>query len=434
MRLPALRRLPGAVLALAVLAPLAAGAAFTAADAPAAAAPAVQPDPAPVPMTTAGTGDFRLRWRNDDRREAAALRRAVNGSDDRVRLGTLLDTQQGRRQARHKCTQATRSGSVLHGFNRTSTDWWCLPRSNAASTDWTPQGISSTEDSQQQGTVDGRKAFVFSWHSGGVGQSGLGTRLSFLDPRNGRYMHVLLVEPRPDGNGRMSYTNLTTHAGGVAWYLNYLFVADTRGGLHVFDMHYLLDLANSPAGSTQQTDRVGRYGNTYYARGYSFALPRIGTWANQGDALYDFASVDRSSPDPEILTGEWCNLSRPNASCRVGRVARWRASDLTDFVGTDPFSGTARARSAYHLPTPYTQGAVSWNGCYNTDKGGAGSRPLLITTRPGRTALRTQRGALGLQDLTLYRSTNRLWTVTEHPDTDNRVRRVLYGVPRPSCP
>ena len=79
--------------------------------------------------------------------------------------------------------------------------------------EWYPQGI------------DGRGDVVLvTWYSKLDGAA----RLSIADTGSGRYGHVALV--LPDGKP------VKTHAGGLAWREDWLYVADTNKGLRLFDL------------------------------------------------------------------------------------------------------------------------------------------------------------------------------------------------------
>jgi hypothetical protein len=65
--------------------------------------------------------------------------------------------------------------------------------------------------------------------------------VSFVDyarPVRPRYRHVLLVEPYRDRAGNPSFRAVPVHAGGIAWYGHYLYVADTYAGFRVFDTRH----------------------------------------------------------------------------------------------------------------------------------------------------------------------------------------------------
>ncbi|NBM16030.1 hypothetical protein [Streptomyces sp. GC420] len=378
------------------------------------------PNPTPVPMTRASTSDFSLQWSDDRRTPARNLVRAVNRNGNRVRVGTMLNAAnlQAHTQANMNCRDnATGPAGALRGVS--TSRFYCLTHEDATTTRWTPQGISGTEDAQPgRGTVDQRRAIVFSWHAGPVGGSGTGTRLSFLVPSTNRYIHVLLVRPNDAGT---DYGNVSLHAGGIAWYSHYLFV--TAGdGVHVFDTNNLLRLAGNPKGNTTDENHIGlQPDGKYYGRGYGYLLPEIGRWHNpNATTVYDSISLERApGRDPQFVTGEYRDTA-------IGRVARWRDDDLTRF------SGTIRPFIAWFEPVRYVQGAFS-RGCYyfTTGGGGSGNRHLVVANTRGNRTPVSYLGGRGLQDLYWLRSADQLWTLTEHPGDG---MRVLYGVPRPPCP
>ncbi|MFJ8197844.1 hypothetical protein [Streptomyces sp. NPDC096152] len=414
MRIPRRRRLPGAAFCLAVLGLLAAAA-------PTRATPAAVPDPPPVPMTAADPNAFALRWDHDRITQALQLRTAVNPNGGRVPVGSMLNAanRQAHTQNNADCrAQARANNSALNGARAVA--YYCLRSDDANTNDWTPQGVSGTEDAQPgAGTVDGHRAIVFSWHAGGErpAPTDTGTRLSFLDRTSNRYIHVLLVVPNSAGN---DYSDVTVHAGGIVWYQHYTFVAANEGGVHVFDTNNLLQLANNPKGNTSPGCATGLQNGRYCGRGYHYLLPEIGRWSNTASGTrYDSMSLERPpSGGVAFLTSEFRRDS-------VGRVARWTDSAMTRF------QGTIHPYIAWHQPVRYVQGAFS-RGCYYFDTGGGGgNRDLVWANTTGNRTPRSQLGGRGLQDLYWLRSANQLWTLTEHRGTHSR---FLYGVNRPACP
>lgn len=411
-------RASGAVLLMAVLGMLTAAVP---------AAPATAPRPAPVPMEPGTPEAFALRWGDDRQTQARMLREAVNPNGARVMVGSMLDAanRNARTQNNTGCrNRATGSGGALRGVPFAAL--YCLNSQDTTDDDWTPQGISGTEDAQPgAGTVDRHKAIVFSWHEGRPGGSGMGTRLSFLDTATNRYIHALLVEPNEAGN---DYDEVSVHAGGIVWYQNYIFVADNQRGIHVYDTTNLLQLARNPKASTSPQCPTGRQpgpNGRYCGRGYDYLLPEIGRWNNPNSSTtrYDSMSLERNPDDPSFapvfITSEY-------RTSRVGQVVRWNNADMTSFRGTiHPFR-------AWMQPVRYVQGAFS-RSCYyfNTGGGGSGNRDLVIANASGNRTPKSQIGGRGLQDLYWLRSVNQLWTLTEHAGEGNR---VLYGVTRPACP
>src|SRR3954447_5246404 len=79
--------------------------------------------------------------------------------------------------------------------------------------DWYPQGIDARGD-----------VVLVSWYSKRDGAA----RLSIADTATGRYGHVALMMPGGEP--------VKTHAGGLAWREDWLYVADTNRGLRLFDL------------------------------------------------------------------------------------------------------------------------------------------------------------------------------------------------------
>ncbi|MET8947376.1 hypothetical protein ABZX30_28475 [Streptomyces sp. NPDC004542] len=408
------RRVPGTALLLAVLGMLIAALPNN----PAAAAP----NPPPRPMTAANPGAFTLQWGNDRRAQARSLRRAVNplnsSGTHRVTVGSMLDAADHRARTQSDPNCASNATSAAHNGalrGAHATEFYCLNSVDTVTNRWTPQGVSGTEDARAAGTVDNHHAIVFSWHHSGSNQHG--TRLSFLDRATNRYINVLLVEPDPAGT---DYSEVDTHAGGIVWYQNYIFVAGPQSGVRVFDTTNLLRLSNNPKGNISPTCQTGLRNGRYCGRGYHYLLPEIGQWINRAPATrYDSMSLERAPGRTDFLTSEY----RENS---VGRVARWTNTSMISF------QGVIHPYRAWHQPVRYVQGAFS-RGCYYFDMGGgfSGNRYLVWANATGNTTPRWQRGGRGLQDLYWLRSANQLWTLTEHPGIYSR---FLYGVHRPACP
>lgn len=394
--------------------------------------PAVAPNPTVKPMATAPTTNVSLKWQVDRRVQAAALRTAVNVKGERVRMGDIL------RNAPYTATpncDAPKKGAMKNMLKTPGYNWYCLMAADAEDKDWTPQGVSGTDDAYPEGTVDGRHAIAFSWHAGPVGvrPAPPGARLTFLDtdPKSNKYEHVLLVRPTEDGK---SYEDVTTHAGGIVWFTHYVFVVSVTGGVSVFDTADMLGLLGNPQGNVTDRKRIGAYTDpvthkvTYYGHGYSYLLPEIGQWHNQDPkTTYDYMSLPANRDN--ALTGEWCNYKD---SCNYrGRVLRWSMPELLGFEKKG-FKQVITPIEAWFQPYPGTQGGFS-NKCYYFDNGGgiAGSDGHLITAWADGSKPVVRVGGKGLQDLYWRRSDNQLWTVTEHPGVG---RRVLYGIDRPSCP
>jgi hypothetical protein len=105
-------------------------------------------------------------------------------------------------------------------------------------------------------------------------------RLSFVSPDRDRYRHVLLVYPTRTKQGKPTYRAVNSHAGGIAWYGNYLYVAETQRGVRVFDLRKIFDLGLSKNGTTRNRKRIGLKGKTYYGAGNRYVLPQLTYYGN----------------------------------------------------------------------------------------------------------------------------------------------------------
>ncbi|MES9537532.1 hypothetical protein [Actinomadura sp. NPDC000600] len=310
---------------------------------------------------------------------------------------------------------------------------------------WIPQGVSSVsdaKDNEKWGSAG--YTMVVTWYA----PKAKNIRVTFVNLRKRTYRHVLLVMPGMTKGKKPSYRDIESHAGGVAWYGNHLYVAETQLGLRVFDMRRIFDLGKSKNGTTKKKGRVGLHGKTYYGHGYRYVMPQVGSWVNAkgkgplksckagGPPKWSWVSVDRSGVD-SLVTGEYC----PKGSGRNapnGRMATWRLRNGEPSTGAD---GRARALAVSTLPVKRVQGGVTaylnggeehaWFGHNATGKG---ARPGVLlhavwNQSKGRWEKKsTQSLARGPEDLTCYRGQDRIWTVAEHAK-----QRALYGVPVNKC-
>ena len=258
---------------------------------------------------------------------------------------------------------------------------------------WIPQGITGSAAATEDGIVGGHRSLVVSWYGP------RGARLSFVNADEGftKYRHVLLVEP--SGN---SFKPISTHAGGLAWYGDKLYVADTKG-LLVFDTRYFLDATKSPEAIDQ---------------GYRWVLPQVGEYTQNGARKVRISSVETDRSGPALVTGAYSEE-------KPGRLAvRWamRGDDLT-------------AVNAWKMPTSNVQGVLQHNNVlvasssYDLDAGtGIGE---LLTGAPKALAGRIN-WPDGAEDVHYAGTSGRIYSLTEK-DNDRIVFAIdgtAVGVPR----
>jgi hypothetical protein len=386
------------------------------------AAPGAAQAPAP--------GDFALRKSNAD------LQARVDALDARLaKSGVQRLLAEANRNAVHNgpC-KAGAFDDIPAG-----SQWFCFEPDDAGETggtpEWIPQGITTVADAQADGLWGDRQAILVSWYDD-AHEPKKGVRVSFLDPKTRKYRHVLLVYPFFRANGEPAYEIVGRpeggiHAGGILWYGNYLYVADTRRGLRVFDMRYIFDLANSPDG-----------GSTGDAFGYRYVMPQVGAWVNaagpddndpgntcsgRGAPKFSYVSLDRSETPDRLITGEYCSTGD------LGRVARWPLNGATGEL-IPQADGRVLATDAYRSAADQIQGAVSYGGTWylnrstGRDAGGAWRPGQLIVAKAEGGELRqteVRAAGVGPEDLSFWPARDELWSLTEHAPN-----RMLYAVPR----
>jgi hypothetical protein len=213
--------------------------------------------------------------------------------------------------------------------------------------DWYPQGI------------DGRGDIVLaSWYSTDA------ARLSVADTASGRYGHVALV--MPDG------TPVKTHAGGLAWREDMLYVADTTGGLRLFDLRRF-------SGAT---------------------LPQAGWYRPvTKDLRFSYASIDDAAG--ALLVGEYRD-KLPGA-----RLVRWPFA---------PGGLLAQEQASDAWVTAHTnlQGAVVLGGHVLAAASNGKIRGGTLTASPFAEQSTARRWAIGGEDMAAVGGA--VVSLTEHPD------------------
>lgn len=276
---------------------------------------------------------------------------------------------------------------------------------------WWPQGISTSADASDQEDIAGRRVVAVSWYSKNMDGVGKGTRISFLDLDERRYRHVLLVQPVVV-DGRVELEPLRAHAGGIVWCGPYLHVAATRKGIFTARLD---DIVRIP-GHLKVADhtRIGRDGDRLATHSYDYLLPvRFSYKAFNDDGhepmRYSFLSLDRSADPPALVAGEY---GRGSQSTRLVSYPL----DATTYHLVSGKDGFSRPLLLNEKGERGMQGAAIVNGrWYVTSSRGSKGLGALYVGTPGR--FKGYRWALpvGPEDISYWPSTDRLWSVTEHP-------------------
>ncbi|MYR42724.1 hypothetical protein [Streptomyces sp. SID5910] len=397
-------------------------------------------------------------------------------------------------------------------------DRTCWKSDDATSTEWIPQAISGVSDAQEDedwGTSNAEPVAVGSYDNKNPGRSDYvagrdnclksgvsdacnekGVRVTFFNQATKKYRHVLLVWPYVNSADHISFDALHAreglcnqvvtekcgaqngiHAGGMVWYGNYLYVADTANGMRVFDLRKIMDLNPDNDSATEDkmqdglpsdlTDkkRIGRQSNVWYAYGYRYVMPQVATLKfttakpsgdsskNQcyktGRPKASYVSLDRTGTDHLIL-GEYCNMGKnPTDTMSNGRVGTYPMTALTAAV--EGASGkVADADQAYGLPTGATfgdeplwhkiQGALRYEGHWYFHRSNAYDNGRLLQATAGGDGqlagnAKTLQTSFGPEDLYLAHGRGdgrapRLWSLSEHaPSACGACEREVYSYP-----
>ncbi|WP_405442971.1 hypothetical protein OG373_36455 [Streptomyces avidinii] len=393
---------------------------------------------------------------------------------------------------------------------------YCLKDDDSVSREWIPQGFTGVSDAKvnELWGAAGKIQLFASYDGWDPGRESdpnpaagdctaaeledndacnqKGVRITFVQSRNNpatgspeiKYRHVLLGWTYVNSADHVSFDGLHAgeypiqkgvHAGGIVWYGNYLYVADTRGGLRVFDMRLIMDLDpdNDPAthdpmgtdsdgvrttADVEDKTKVGRHDNVWYSFGYRYVMPQVAAWkfkaaqsnpkgsyacVSTGAPKASYISLDRSTVPDRLIMGEYC---RPESGYpSTGRIASYpvaalegRSADVTaqGWANYLPLAnGGAQGAAAY-------KGTLYVNESKGTDEPGNLWRYQWSDGRlvQNGQAVKTARGA---EDLYVERGTGRLWSLSEHrpgsaddcranpgpgdPDGADFCQRVLYA-------
>ena len=277
---------------------------------------------------------------------------------------------------------------------------------------WYPQGVSTSADASDTEDVNGRRVLVTTWYSTAKDGVKRGSRVTFIDLDSGLYRHVLLVVPVFDKAGNLQLRPMNIHAGGVVWAGPYLHIAATTRG---FITARIDDIMRVPGNDDDHPDQLGVEGQRVASFGHRYLLPvRFTYQAYTGEGhhklRYSFMSIDRRCDPPAIIAGEYG--TDPGVTYRLARYAldpeTWQLA-----TGEDGFS---RPFALDGDGIPQMQGAVVIGARYHVTVSHGPFMPGDICAGPSG-GMRRWRWALpmGPEDLAYWPSTDRLWSLTEHP-------------------
>ncbi|HSE08060.1 MAG TPA: hypothetical protein VLB29_05300 [Nocardioidaceae bacterium] len=283
---------------------------------------------------------------------------------------------------------------------------------------WWPQGITTSADHDDAEVYDERRVVLTSWYSKELDGVNMGSRITVVDLSEDRprYRHVLLVDAFTRDDGTVDVRPLKVHAGGIVWHGEHLHVASTARGFATCRLDDVMRVG-------ELGDR-GRLGVGSGSFGYRYLLPVRFTYDGLADEghepmRYSFFSLDRTSPEPRLVAGEYG---------RGGRTTR-----LLDYA-IDPSTCLLRvSEDAISLPsTLSTQGVWRMQGAtvvdgrwYVTTSAGPYLRGSMYVGGPGAFRRRACVLPVGVEDIAYWPSRDELWSLSEYPG-----RRYVFAMSR----
>lgn len=294
---------------------------------------------------------------------------------------------------------------------------FCWNAEDSADAKWVPQGITTSADALTEGTYEGETVILTSWYHKGESGINKGSRVSvfdYSDPNNPKYRNVLLIEPVMS-SGNITFNPVPVHAGGIFWYGDLLYVADTAGGLRVFDMTRIFQVQEGlPMQIGLQTD------GSHHAYDYKYVLPQVLEYehytTNSARRIrHSFVSLDRSTVPDSIVVGEFQKLAA-NLPRRLFRIP---IDSRTRFLGNkfkDPmFATDIGAEEAFDVNIELMQGATSINGQFLVSSGIGGWYGTLYVFGGDSvlTMAYPEHLPRGPEDLSYWPARDQLWTLSE---------------------
>ncbi|MFJ6352426.1 RICIN domain-containing protein [Streptomyces sp. NPDC092046] len=311
---------------------------------------------------------------------------------------------------------------------------------------WMPQGFAGAHASgSADGTYQGRTLFAASWYFGVLNQPEEYTRVSIAESAGGgapvSYGHVALVEPVAGGDFKKPA--FPSHADGVAWYRDRLFVGN-GAELQVYDLNHLWRMTDTASAAT------GLGGGKSSARYHRWALPLVARYSTVSTAALDDPSTAFLRGNPRACgpaaenLGELCMsslsvdlsdtvngpalISTEHRSEGGARIVRWPLDGLETGTPeqvaahgtayTSPVTGIqgiAKGGDTFYMSGSCPTGFPAGHACLHAAR--AGEAPRVLTQAPYLT-----------QGLSFDPRAGRLWGYNEALENAGGGRRVVFSV------
>jgi len=389
---------------------------------PAAPAFAAYPDP----LSSLSTAPYGLVWHATPTSAISALDAALPN----VGVATVLSG------ADHAMTACSGSAAASLPLAPAATQSVCWDSSDAGTATWSPQGITSSGDADDDGAWGTNKVILSGWHYAPDDSRYDDARVAFIGANDlgaARYRWVYLVAPNSTGS---TFSAAKAHLGGMSWYGDKLLVTavgNTSTAIRVFSMSHILQTTDSSA-------MIGKTSSGYAAYGYQYVMPQIGYYTYAGGTCsmssdtsvpcFSSISLDRSTSPDSLVTTEYF----ADAALH-GRLIRYAFG--ADYL-LAASSNAVSALQAYRSGVGNMQGVLSWSGDWYVAHSSAGYHGQLWRQTTSGSTARTcttpdpsanMCWSLHPEALTYWHSTGLVWSQTEWPN-----QRAVYAVPLTSLP
>ncbi|SFW79585.1 hypothetical protein [Amycolatopsis australiensis] len=316
----------------------------------------------------------------------------------------------------------------------------CWDADRAGTTTWSPQGITTSGDADDDGLWGADKIILSGWH----GTDALGRyndariqAIDYDDPASPAYRMFYLAVPNSTGG---SFTAAQAHVGGMAWYGDKIYVTavgNTSTAIRVFSTKHILQMTDTTSNA------IGRTPGGYAAYTYKYAMMQIGYYtyaggtcsmaSDTGVPCFSSMSLDRTTSPASIVTTEYFSDQSLH-----GRLYRYPTG--TDYL-LAAASGTVAATEAVRSSVGNMQGVLSHDGKWYVAHSSATTNGQLwkqtttaSTSATCGTPATTACWALHPEALTYDWSTGLVWSQSEWSTADCAVQgqtcgRAVFAVP-----
>jgi len=237
----------------------------------------------------------------------------------------------------------------------------CWDADRAGTTTWSPQGITTSGDADNDGLWGDDKIILSGWH----GTDALGRyndariqAINYNNPASPSYRMFYLGVPNSTGS---SFSAAQAHMGGMAWYGDKIYVTaegSTSTAIRVFSTKHILQMTDTTSNA------IGKTSGGYAAYTYKYAMMQVGYYtyaggtcsmsSDTGVPCFSSMSLDRSTSPASVVTTEYFSDQSLH-----GRLYRYPMG--TDYL-LAASSGTVAATEALRSSVGNMQGVLSNNG------------------------------------------------------------------------